>query len=95
MSVVAQTYQPHPNPLLLKERENNLNHMEQLTQNSLVLLVIVLWTLPWKGYALWIAARKGSKPWFIAILILNTLAILEILYIYIFSKKGEDKIEQK
>ena len=53
---------------------------------------IVLWSLIWKGLALWKAARKGENVWFIALLIVNTLGILEILYIYAFSKpKGIDK----
>jgi len=52
-----------------------------------VLLLVILWTLPWKGVALWKAARLRDKWWFIALLVLNTLAILEILYIYVFSKR--------
>jgi uncharacterized membrane protein YiaA len=47
----------------------------------------MLWSLPWKGIALWKAAQRKEKGWFIAILVLNTLAILEILYIFVFSKK--------
>ncbi len=56
-------------------------------QNPTILIIIALWTLPWKGVALWRAARLRDKWWFIALLILNTLAILEILYIFIFSKR--------
>jgi hypothetical protein len=48
----------------------------------------VIWSLVWKGLALWKAARNGSKPWFVVLLIVNTLGILEILYIYVFSKKA-------
>ena len=51
------------------------------------LLLIVIWVLPWKGIALWRAARNKQLNWFIALLILNTLAILEIIYIFYFSKK--------
>lgn len=56
---------------------------------AMVWLVIIaaLWTLPWKGYALWLAAKNDDKAWFVALLLLNTLAVLEILYIFIFSKK--------
>jgi len=54
-------------------------------------LISIFWVLPWKGIALWKAAKKGHKKWFIAILILNTLAILEIIYIFIFSKKNQKK----
>jgi len=49
--------------------------------------LMVVWTLVWKGWALWIAAQKGSKKWFIALLIINTVGILEIVYIYVLSKK--------
>jgi hypothetical protein len=49
--------------------------------------VIALWTVAWKGWALWIAARQREKYWFIALLLLNTVGILPILYIYFFSKR--------
>lgn len=62
--------------------------LEQLvTNNPWIIILLALWVLPWKGVALWQAARNGSKKWFIALLILNTLAILEILYIFVFAKK--------
>ncbi len=49
--------------------------------------ISIAWVLPWKGVALWKAARRTDKWWFIALLVLNTLAILEILYIFIWSKR--------
>jgi len=55
---------------------------------GIILLVVAIWTLFWKGLALWKAARSGSKWWFVVLLLVNTLGILEILYIYIFSNKG-------
>ena len=64
--------------------------MEQfLIENQWILLLVVLWSLPWKGVALWKAAKNNQSGWFIALLAINTLAILEILYIFIFSKKKE------
>lgn len=59
-----------------------------------IIMLILLWTLPWKGVALWIAARRGHIGWFLFLLILNTLAILDILYIFIFSKLGSSKNEE-
>ncbi len=47
----------------------------------------VVWSLVWKGLALWKAAKEGNKVWFVVMLVVNTLGILEILYIYVFSKK--------
>lgn len=53
---------------------------------STVLILGMIWTLAWKGWALWLSARKGHKIWFVAMLILSTLGILPILYIFVFSK---------
>ncbi|MDP3995668.1 MAG: DUF5652 family protein, partial [bacterium] len=56
--------------------------MEQyLTENQWVLWLILAWTLPWKGVALWKAASNRHMKWFVAILIINTLALLEIVYV--------------
>ena len=60
-----------------------------LIDNHWVLILLALWTIPWKGMALWKAARNSHKKWFIVLLIVNTLAVLDILYVFIFSKKGE------
>jgi len=59
-----------------------------LTQNPWLLALIQLWVIPWKGFALWIAAQRKEKWWFIAILILNTLGILEIIYIFAIAKQS-------
>lgn len=53
---------------------------------GLLIIVFALWSIVWKGMALWKSARLGHKGWFIALLIINTAGILEILYIYVFSK---------
>lgn len=50
-------------------------------------LAIIIWTVPWKVYALWLAARHGHKKWFVALVVLNTLAILEIYYVFKVAKK--------
>ena len=57
----------------------------------IMMIVILIWTLAWKGLALWRAAQKKDSIWFIALLIINTLGILEILYIYVFSKWDSKK----
>ncbi|MBZ9572710.1 hypothetical protein KJA17_00730 [Patescibacteria group bacterium] len=60
---------------------------EFIEQNLWLISLAIAWSLPWKGVALWKAARRVQKWWFIALLVLNTLAVLPILYIFIFSKK--------
>lgn len=57
--------------------------------NLLITLLLLAWTLPWKGVALWKAARLYHRNWFIALLILNTLAILDIIYIFFVAKRAE------
>lgn len=60
-----------------------------------LLIPLIVWTLAWKGWALWKAARNGSIPWFVAILVVNTLGILEILYIFIFSKQKASRSSKR
>lgn len=66
--------------------------MNYLAAHQWIFIIVVLWTLPWKGVALWKAARRSETGWFIAILILNTLAILEIIYIFYISKKADGSL---
>lgn len=48
-------------------------------------LLVAVWSLLWKGLALWRAAKRGDMWWFIAFLFLNTLGILEIIYLFAVS----------
>lgn len=57
------------------------------TKTAILLIFIAIWTIPWKGWALWKSARASDKIWFILLLIINTVGILEILYIFVFSKR--------
>lgn len=66
------------------------------TSNGLflfILLALAIWTVAWKGVALWKSARHSHKKWFIALLIINTAGILDILYVFFFSKKKEREIQ--
>jgi hypothetical protein len=51
-----------------------------------ILIVIMIWSIIWKGIALWKSARNNSPVWFVILLLCNTAGILEILYIFVFSK---------
>jgi len=52
------------------------------------LFIIVIWSIFWKGLALWHAAQRGEQWWFVAMLVLNTAGILEIIYLFAFAKTG-------
>ncbi len=56
---------------------------------------IIIWSIIWKALALWKAARLGSKVWFVVLFVVNTAGILEILYLYVFSKKAAPVKEEK
>ena len=57
-----------------------------------LMLVIALWTIVLKGYSLWYAARGGQKWWFVALLVVNTFGILEIVYLIWFRNKNVGEI---
>jgi hypothetical protein len=61
----------------------------QLALPILLLIVVLVWSLIWKGIASWRAARNGHIAWFVVFLLVHTLGILEILYLGVFSKMGE------
>jgi methionyl-tRNA synthetase len=53
---------------------------------SFLWVVLLAWSMVWKGLALYRAGRREDKVWFVVLLIVNTLGILEILYLYVFGK---------
>ncbi len=61
---------------------------------TILMMVLAIWSLVWKGWALWRAGRNNSVGWFIALLVLNTLGILEIIYIFAFSGFGKGKVAE-
>lgn len=58
-------------------------------------LLISIWSAIWKLLALWKSARKGSIVWFLVLGITNTVGILPIFYIYVFSKMAKKKAAKK
>ncbi len=62
-----------------------------LQDNPLLIVILILWSLAWAGIALWKSARRGDKAWFIIFLIVHTLGILEIIYIFFVTDDGKKK----
>lgn len=48
----------------------------------IIIGILAIWSIVWKGLALWKSARNGSKVWFIILLILNTVGILDLIYYF-------------
>lgn len=66
---------------------NVMGYSSMPTELTILFAILTVWSLIWKGIALWKSAQDGSKPWFVALLLINTIGILEIIYIFFFSKK--------
>jgi methionyl-tRNA synthetase len=58
------------------------------------ILVVIAWNFTLKGVALWFAARRNQPCWFAALIILNTLGILEIVYFFSLRKKKTHKFSR-
>jgi hypothetical protein len=65
----------------------NIGDVSSLMGIPLILFVIIMiWSSIWKYIALWKAGRNNSLGWFVIFALVNTVGILEILYIFVFSK---------
>jgi len=61
----------------------------------ILFMVLIIWSVVWKGIGLWKAAGNKHLAWFICILVFNTAGILPIIYIVFFSKKKVAKPVKK
>lgn len=69
--------------------QNFLNSNPRYGFPTIIFLIFLIWLFVWKGYGLWRAAKNGQKYWFIAMLIVSSLGILEIIYLFFFQKEGK------
>jgi hypothetical protein len=61
-----------------------------------VFLIIIAWEAVWKLIAMWKAAAvQKSLVWFIVLAVFNTIGILPILYIFVFSKMGKKSSKKR
>ncbi len=57
-----------------------------------VFIFLTIWTTVIKAFALWYAARNRQPYWFVAVLVLNTLGILELVYLFAFRKDKQSYV---
>ena len=67
-----------------------LNNIEGILNNSYVFFPLIIWSVIWKGIALWRAARLKQTGWYIALLVINTVGIFEIIYLIATNKKYKE-----
>lgn len=63
------------------------NTMSTIYHTPWMLTLIVVWILAWKAIATWRAARNNQLGWFIALFVINTVGVLEIIYLVFFAKR--------
>lgn len=62
---------------------------------ELVLVAIfTIWSVMWKCYSVWTAVKHGHKKWFIALLLLNTIGILDMIYIFKVVKRDVKTVKK-
>jgi len=76
--------------------ENNdvLKHLQDPVV-AIGLSFLLLWTIIWKGLALYRAGANRSPGWFLALLVFNTLGVLEILYLFVFSRNRKREMDER
>jgi len=60
--------------------------MYYLNHYFIEIIALVLIDLILRGIAMWKAARNNQQYWYIALLVLNTIGILPVIYILFFQK---------
>ena len=55
---------------------------------TLLFVFLSIWSVVWKAIALWRAGRNNHMGWFIVMFLINTLGILEIIYIFACQPKN-------
>lgn len=58
---------------------------------ALGFIIMSIWSLVWKGLALWRASQLKQPGWFVILLIINSLGILEIIYLLVTNKQMPKK----
>jgi hypothetical protein len=66
---------------------NYYNNFDRAPWYFWCLLPFALFDLILKGISLWKTAKAGQKGWFVALLIINSVGILPLIYLVFFQKK--------
>jgi hypothetical protein len=71
-----------------------IQNFDTVLQDPRYLIPILIWAVIWKGIALWKCGRNNQLPWFIVLLVVNTMGLLEIAYLVWFQKRVPEKKRQ-
>jgi len=63
-----------------------MNDISFLLTQPQFYIPFLVWSIFWKGLALWKSASKKQLIWFIILLTINTSGLLEIIYIFYLNR---------
>lgn len=64
-----------------------IEYVQNFDPNSPIFIVLLVWSFAWKLIALWHAGRNKQLIWFVVLSGMNTLGILEMVYLRFYQKK--------
>lgn len=67
--------------------------LQQWIQNPVIFVPLIIWSIIWKGLALWRAARLKQVGWYIALIVINTVGVFEIIYLIVTNKRYKESNE--
>ena len=59
-----------------------MQQIYKLLNRPEVLIPFLIWSIFWKGMALWKSANKKHLVWFVILMTVNTMGLLEIAYVF-------------
>lgn len=63
-----------------------MNDINSLLNQPVFYIILLIWSIFWKGWALWKSAGKKQLIWFVLLMVVNTVGILEIIYIFYLNR---------
>ena len=64
----------------------SMNNLSSILSQPQLFVPLLIWSIFWKSFALWKAATKKQLIWFIPLLIVNTMGLFEILYVFFLNR---------
>lgn len=67
-------------------------YIDLINAHPVLFVLLAAWAIVWRGIAMWKAAQNKSMPWFVALLIINSFGILDIIYVFYFSNRKRKQV---
>lgn len=90
-AVVTQDYAGKSLEYLLQNNPQFRAVFQAVVILFIVILLLSVADIVLRGFAMWRASKNNSKIWFWALLIVNSLCILPLIYFYISRKSKKKK----